>query len=254
MAQNKQAKEAKIAQAMTIQGVAAPAQDAADKILPEGRQLVRANKVTITTLMETSETEVWIAVFHRTHALVAKIDSRTTKFQPTAEMTTSTARREGYRQFITAHAVEYGVFYDPTDRRAEINKMPSRYDTDDLLMETAAWLVRSDVEGWCDKIANRLGTPVEIVDVVGESIDPMTVYKERMVNARYTNGCWAYAVVSVVMTVMIHDEESYVTFRCNLVSGQLSKPKVIGDAGYGYNYQGLVSEIARDVAEVANAQ
>ncbi len=211
--------------------------------------LKRANRVTV---QKSKNNEGFIAKMHKTHKLVAEIDSTQTTWKPMTGLN-ATANRELFRVWITENAQEYGVQWDPNDRRNERNQFPAKYDSDDLLIQTAIRLIESDIKGWAEKCG------VIMVEMATEGITEVTKSaRGKDVSPKYNNGNWAWASVQLVVGCQHTDVQTetvtigYVTLDVQLVSGQLKKPSHIGDGGY--NYTGFRTELAKDIPAIAEVK
>lgn len=197
----------------------------------------RANKVTVNITEQGFE-----AKFFKTHKHVATVQSADTIF-PINPQINKSAQRELFRLWICENASIYGVNWKPEDMRQDGNKMPNKYDSDQLLMTTAVNLVKGDILEWADKKKEQ----IQVTDIQADHIVPVTDHKGKLVSSKYGNGNWAYATVHIIVTVrnLQDDEEYYVTIACSLVSGQLKKPSNIGDGGY--TMTGFFTELAKDI-------
>lgn len=206
----------------------------------------RANKVSVNVIEGGFE-----AKFFRTHKHIKTIASVETGFQPQTGAN-KTAQREAFRVYITENASLVGIDWDPQDKRSEDNKRQPKYTSDGLLQSDAVIMVWSDIEGFTTgcKIDG-----LELVDVVAESITPMTqtakgtdLSKMGIIDGKYGNGNWAWANIEVTATLKYMDTETYVTMSMQLASGQLKKPVKIGDGGY--NQTSFKNEILRDIKDL----
>lgn len=200
----------------------------------------RANKVTVNITEQGFE-----AKFFKTHKHVATIQSTDTAFPMNPQINKS-AQRELFRLWVCENASEYGVNWRPEDMRADVNKMPNKYDTDELLMTTSVNLIKGDILEWAEKKTDL----IQVIDIQADHIIPVTDHKGKLVSSKYGNGNWAYAQVQIIVTVRRAQdgEEYYVVLATSLVSGQLKKPSNIGDGGY--NMTGLLTELAKDIPEL----
>ena len=200
----------------------------------------RANRISV----QANDQGGYTAKFHRTHKLIIEVQSQDTTYLATPGMN-KTADREMFRIWICDHATEYGIQWDPADRRTESNTLPAKYTNDGLLKTSAESLVLPDIQGWLAKLTeSQQDTHPILVGVETDSITPVTEYKGRVVASKYGNGNWAYSTVKIIATVLVGDSEGYVSMDVSLVSGQLKKPSNIGDLGY--TYTGFVTELAKD--------
>ena len=183
----------------------------------------RANKVTVVTL----EDGTFEATFMKTHKTVSTIVSRETNWSP-SEDSNKTAQRENFRIWICENASAFGVNWQPEDLRPEDYKFPAKYTDDELLMVSAERMVALDVNEWVNGYEGY-----ELQSIDAEEITPVNATKKGIaVNHQYNSGCWAWAEIKVVVTVVKGDAVGYVTLTVNLVSGQLKKPSKAGENCY----------------------
>ena len=209
----------------------------------------RANRVSVQSIGEG-----FVATFYRTHKKVGEIDSTQVEWVQAVDVEMNkTAQREMFRVWACENAQSYDIQYDPADRRTVDNQVPKKYDTDEILLNTAAGLVRKDVEEWVGKIQDGLTKEINF-SIEAEDIEPVTVSpKNKQVPSKYNNGNWAWARVSVVVTVLtVEGEEAYITLVPELVSGQLKKPSKIGELGY--TQTGFKTELLKDFAHLVKSK
>jgi hypothetical protein len=184
--------------------------------------LARANRVAVLPTENGFK-----ASFFKTHKHVGDVYSDLTGWTANPDENKS-AQRESFRQYVTRVSEVYGIKYDPEDRRSDENKVPAKYTSDELLSETAMKLVASDIDEWASKIPEITYHRVE-----AEYIHPITMTPAgKSVEAKYGNGNWAWAKVDIVVALTVGGQEIYATMQCDLVSGQLRKPRMIGDNAY----------------------
>jgi len=203
----------------------------------------RANRIAV----ESKKDGGFVARFYKTHTKLAEVDSKDTGFQEDAKLN-STANRELFRVWIADHAEEYGIEYDPVDRRDKDLQVPRRYDSDEILRDTAVRLVQADLEEWLGKIRDNTGVALEWAGLEADEVVPMETYKGKAKDPRYKAGHWAWAQVPVTLTVRYQEEDYYATMTVLLVSGQIKKPKGIGSNGY--HYTGLLTELQKDIEDL----
>jgi len=199
----------------------------------------RANKVTITMVEDHYE-----ARFFRTHKQLTTIDSRDTAFVANTSLNKS-AQRELFRLWICENSNTYGIVWQPADMRTEENKLPNKYPTEAILLDTASQLIRNDILEWVAK-----NERIALVELVGEFVIPVTEHKGKIVDSKYGNGNWAYATVSVTATIkdLTDNQDYYISMDCSLVSGQLKKPVKIGENGY--TMTGFYQDLAKDLPSI----
>jgi hypothetical protein len=190
-------------------------------------ELKRANKLTIAT-----EQGHMIGKFFLTHKEQASIMESETGFQPSPNAT-PTMVRETYRLYLMDNADKFGIKWDPEDRRTTDNLVPAKYPTESLLYDTACKLAGQDLAEFTAKLG------VTLTGLAGDNIQPLSAYKDKVVSPKYANGNWAYAKVTLAVTVTKGDKEAYLMPELLLVSGQLKKPN--------WNLTSVAKELATDL-------
>lgn len=188
--------------------------------------LVRANRVAIRTMGENI-----VAVFYRTHKLLKEINSNDTTWNAPEQAVNKLMVRENFRLWIIENAAEFGIQYDPIDRRSAENTRTPKYETDDMLIKDAESMILPEMRALVDKVTVKY-PDVEWAGVAHDEIVPMTKTgsgKELtdlgIVNGRYGKGegNWAWAVVKFTVTIKYRGNECYIPVQMQLVSGQLKK-------------------------------
>ena len=200
-------------------------------------ELKRSNKLTVTT------TNGHMAgKFALTHKDLVTILDNETRFVPSANAN-PTLVRETFRLYLMDNASEYGIKWDPEDRRTEDNMMPKRYDSDQLLMDTAVKMTRTDIEEWIAKLNLSNKGLYILAQADTDEVRPIMEYNLKKVSPKYANGAWGWAAVEITFGVEDTNKvQAYLTMDCLLVSGQLKKPSKIGEQGY--NFTGMVKELS----------
>jgi hypothetical protein len=187
-------------------------------------ELVRANKLTV----KVDGNGNLVADFFRTHKRIATIRVEDTGFWPNPDSTKS-AIREDFRKFVAEHAADWGVNYDPTDRRTEQNMRLKTYPTEDLLAVDAIAMVTPDIETFIAKMPH--GDLIEDYTISIESLTAKTKTSKGtdlalmgIENGKYvSNGNLAWFDIEGLVTMKCGDTEIYQTIQMELVSGQLKK-------------------------------
>lgn len=188
--------------------------------------LVRANRVAIRTMGEDI-----VAVFYRTHKLLKEVNSNDTTWNTPEQAVNKLMVRENFRLWIIENAAEFGIQYDPIDRRSAENTRTPKYETDDMLIKDAESMILPEMRALVDKVTVKY-PDVEWAGVAHDEIVPMTKTgsgKELtdlgIVNGRYGKGegNWAWAVVKFTVTIKYKGNECYIPVQMQLVSGQLKK-------------------------------
>lgn len=188
--------------------------------------LVRANRVAIRTMGEDI-----VAVFYRTHKLLKEINSNDTTWNAPERAVNKLMVRENFRLWIIENAAEFGIQYDPIDRRSAENTRTPKYETDDMLIKDAESMILPEMRALVDKVTVKY-PDVEWAGVAHDEIVPMTktgsgkeLTSLGIVNGRYGKGAgnWAWAVVKFTVTIKYRGNECYIPVQMQLVSGQLKK-------------------------------
>lgn len=187
-------------------------------------ELMRANKVTVKPV-----DDGFVADFSKTHKHIGTVKSTDTNWKPDDEMT-KTGQRESFRAWIIQNAKDFGIAWIPQDMRPDNLKMKPKYGTDEELINDALKMVMEQFKELGEKCKYGLGWGGVDVD----EIVPMTktgkgtdLSKLNIVKGKYKNsGNWAWAVIKLTATYKFKKSEIYLPFTMNLVSGQLSKPKI----------------------------
>ena len=187
--------------------------------------LERANKITIAST-ETGMT----ATFRRTHRVVASIAQADTGFIANPEQN-KTLQRESFRQYMIDNADSYGIKWDPSDNRMDINKRKSVYKTEEDIAEDAIAMITSDITQmiskmpWADMITDTIitcdGVSPKYETSKGIYLDSMGIE-----DGRYANGNYAWMNISISIEMQTADEIIYQILQMELVSGQLKKFKM----------------------------
>lgn len=187
-------------------------------------ELVRANKLTV----KVDGNGNLVADFFRTHKHITTIGVEYTYFKPNPDSTKS-AIREDFRKFVAEHAADWGIDYDPTDRRTEANLRKATYKTEADVIEDAIAMVTPDIETFISKMPH--GDLVTTITIGMESLTPKTQTAKGtdlalmgIENGRYaSNGNMAWFDIEGLVTMKCGDTEIYQTIQMELVSGQLKK-------------------------------
>ena len=185
--------------------------------------LTRANKLTV----KVNAAGILQADFARTHKAIATITADQTKFQP-SEGANRTAIREEFRSYMAKNATEFGINYDPTDRRTAENTRLATYSDDAAVGTDAATMLTADINkllaaGNPFNVA-LLGVEMDSIAAkthTGKGTDLSTMGIE---GGKYLkNGNWAWADLDLFAHFMRDSKPFEVLFQMELVSGQLKK-------------------------------
>lgn len=221
-------------------------QDKKDEQDVAGMELVRSNRVSVQKVGD-----VDVARFWKTHKVVKEVtttDATGKGYTPDTTLN-ATAQRELFRQWVCKNAGSFGIQYDPQDRREDANKFPSKYTSDELLMEWACKIVTGDIQEWTGKVAEEYKAVLAIKEITADTPMEIVTRNGKSVTPKYGNGNWSYATVDVTATIQVIDgdttNEGYVTIMVELVSGQMKKPSRIGDSTY--TYTAYKTELLKDI-------
>lgn len=187
-------------------------------------ELVRANKLTV----KVDGNGNLVADLFRTHKHIATIKVEETGFVPNPDSTKS-AIREDFRKFVAEHAADWGIDYDPTDRRTEANLRKATYKTEADVIEDAIAMVTPDIEAFIAKMPNGNLITNWVIGV--ESLTAKTKTSKGtdlalmgIEDGRYvSNGNLAWFDIEGLVTMKCGNTEIYQTIQMELVSGQLKK-------------------------------
>lgn len=187
-------------------------------------ELVRANKLTV----KVDTNGNLIADLFRTHKHIATIRVEDTGFVPDPDSTKS-AIREDFRKFVAEHAADWGIDYDPTDRRTEANLRKATYKTEADVIEDAIAMVTPDIEAFIAKMPH--GDLITDHTISVESLTAKTQTSKGtdlalmgIEDGKYaSNGNMAWFDIEGLVTMKCGDTEIYQTIQMELVSGQLKK-------------------------------
>lgn len=192
--------------------------------------LSRANKVTAYWGGE----GVAIGSFSRTHNKVATVKSTDEAVVAAgfafAETQTAQEKLEAFKTFLSINASVFGVIYDPVDRRADEFKYPSKYDVATMLQYSKSMLEMA-VGETLDKVQNNVissliksgnlaeGTTIQFG--IGAGVEEVTEI--------YNSGTIKYASVKYPVVITVGDKSAEAIGKIDLVSGQLKKPRELGE-------------------------
>ena len=202
-------------------------------------ELIRANKVTTYW----GGNGVAVAVFYKTHGKLLTIHSddvaaitagfvmpESTEDKPL----TAAEKLESFKSFVKANAAMFGISYDPVDRRdVSAKALPSQYSEENIgsyalnLVESALSKV---LEALQDNVIAKMiaaGTvPGDTIIQYGTGVGVTTV------TGTYNAGNIKYATVDIPVTIgtTTSDKTIETKITVELISGQLKKPRTIGDS------------------------
>ena len=183
--------------------------------------MVRANKVTAFW----DGNGVANAIFYRTHNKVATVKSDACGFQfpESTEEHEVTAREKlaAFKAFVQENAAQFGVVYDPVDRRPDDQKIPVL--TTENVVEFAQKILGQLQNGYIAKAISRglLAESTAIAYGVGGGVPN--------INESYAKGGIKYATVTFPVAFAVDGKQYDTTCDVEVVSGQLKKPRMLAD-------------------------
>lgn len=198
-------------------------------------ELKRANK--ITAYWEGDG--VAVGVFYKTHDKIVTVKSTDDAvigagFQMPAGTeeapVTAAQKLEAFKTFLATNATAFGVQYDPVDRRADAFKFPGSYDAETFAEYSKKMLVMA-LEGALDSVQNNVIAKMIKNGLLAEGSAVQYGVGEPAINAAesYSNGKLKYATAEYPVAIAVNGVQANLTATVDLVSGQLKKPRNMGD-------------------------
>lgn len=198
-------------------------------------ELKRANK--ITAYWEGDG--VAAGIFYKTHDKLATVKSNEELVVSLGfvfpegtdeEPVTASQKLESYKAFLASNASAFGIAYDPIDRRADAFKFPGKY-TDATFGEFAVKILETAIMNVVDSVNNN------VIDKmiknehlpIGSTLQYGIGEPQINVSEKYNNGNLKYATATIPSAFQVNDKRMDVNIEVDLVSGQLKKPRNIGD-------------------------
>ena len=198
-------------------------------------EMIRANKVTAYWEGD----GVAAGVFYKTHSKIATVRSNDEAViaagfvmpEGTDEAPITAAQKlEVFKNFICANAAVFGIAYDPVDRRDDTYKFPSHYDENNIMeyaqkmlcvaIEKVLGSVQTNVVDRMVK-AGHLPEGSAVQYGVGDGVVDVT--------EKYNSGYIKYATVTYPVAIAVGENQTTTQVVVELVSGQIKKPRTIGD-------------------------
>lgn len=131
------------------------------------------------------------------------------------------------------NATQFGIEYDPVDRRADEFKFPNKYD-EETFKEYSKTMAERSISAVLEKIQKNVidGSLVkqellvegtEVAFAVGDT-------PEIEIGESYNNGNIKYAEATYPVAITVNGETANSAVTIQLVSGQLKKPRELADA------------------------
>lgn len=197
--------------------------------------LIRANKVTAYWEGD----GVAVGVFYKTHSKLSSVRSTDENVvnagfvmpEGTDEAPVTAAQKlEAFKNFICANAAVFGIAYDPVDRRDDTYKFPNRYDENNI-MEYAAKMLTTAMEKVLASVQSNVVDRMIKSGLLTEGSEIQYGIGDGAlsVTEKYNNGYVKYATVTYPVAIAVNGNRYDTTVVVDLVSGQIKKPRTIGD-------------------------
>ena len=198
-------------------------------------ELKRANK--ITAYWEGDG--VAVGVFYKTHDKIATVKSTDDAvigagFQMPAGTeeapVTAAQKLEAFKTFLATNATAFGVQYDPVDRRADAFKFPGSYDAE-TFGEYSKKMLAMALEGALESVQNNVIAKMVKNELLAEGSMVQYGIGDPTISANesYSNGKLKYATANYPVAIAVNGVQANLTATVELVSGQLKKPRNMGD-------------------------
>lgn len=194
--------------------------------------LVRSNRVTAYW----GGNGVAVGVYYRTHDKLAEKKSDDPevlaagfKMPEGTQENPATAQDKlaAFKTFLQVNAAQFGIQYDPVDRRAEEFKFPNKY-TEETFKEYSKQMAEKSIGETLEKVQkNVIGNMVKSGNLPeGSEINFAVGEGEISVKEAYANGNIKYADAKYPVVMQLGDKDPVQT-ECvvSAVSGQLKKPR-----------------------------
>lgn len=159
--------------------------------------------------------------FYRTHKLIITIDSANTDWCANEEAN-ATTNRESYRNYLTEHAGEFGVDWNPSKSTQAWERKYDKYFTDEEVSEDALTLIASSIE----RLADKSRYDMTIVSTEVTAITPKESTLTYVDHGRYMkSGAWCVADIEVTIGTIVNGKAMAILYNMEMKSGQICKPK-----------------------------
>lgn len=198
-------------------------------------ELTRANKITAYWEGE----GVAVAVFYKTHTKLLNI--RSTDEAVTAagfvmpidtdeNPITASQKLEAFKMWVSANASVFGITYDPVDRRADAFKFPSHYD-ETTAMEYGKKMLENAFTETLESLQSNVIVKMAKNGDIPENAQVQYGIGDGVLNVteKYGNGFLKYATINFPVAIAVADKQIENEIVVELVSGQIKKPRAIGD-------------------------
>lgn len=176
--------------------------------------MTRANRVTVQTTENGYE-----ARFYRTHKMLTAIASADTEWKAN-ENANATEQRESFRTWVCDHAEDFDIEWNPEYQEQAWERKYKKYATDEQAYEDAITLMNMALTGVADKLGYEWSTECDGIFAKETSLG----YIE---DGRYVkDGCWAWADITMTVTLTKEDTSIEIPLTMEMVSGQIKKCKM----------------------------
>lgn len=196
-------------------------------------ELIRSNKVTAFWQGE----GVARGVFYKTHNKIKEVLSDEVEgfaFPEGDEENPTTAQDKlaAFKNYLMINATQFGIEYDPVDRRADEFKFPNKYD-EETFKEYSKTMAETAISAVLEKVQKNVidGSLVkqdllvegtEVAFAVGDT-------PEISIGESYNNGNIKYAEATYPVAITVNGETANSAIVVQVVSGQLKKPRELSD-------------------------
>ena len=198
-------------------------------------ELKRSNK--ITAYWEGDG--VAVGVFYKTHDKIATVKSTDDAvigagFEMPAgteeNPVTAAQKLEAFKTFLATNATAFGVQYDPVDRRADAFKFPGSYDNE-TFAEYSKKMLAMTIEGVLESVQTNVIAKMIKNGLLAEDSAVAYGIGDASINVSesYSNGKLKYATAEYPVAIAVNGAQANLTATVELVSGQLKKPRNMGD-------------------------
>ena len=198
-------------------------------------ELKRSNK--ITAYWEGDG--VAVGVFYKTHDKIATVKSTDDAvigagFEMPAgteeNPVTAAQKLEAFKTFLATNATAFGVQYDPVDRRADAFKFPGSYDNE-TFAEYSKKMLAMTIEGVRESVQTNVIAKMIKNGLLAEDSAVAYGIGDASINVSesYSNGKLKYATAEYPVAIAVNGAQANLTATVELVSGQLKKPRNMGD-------------------------
>lgn len=198
-------------------------------------ELKRANK--ITAYWEGDG--VAVGVFYKTHDKITTVKSTDdvvigNGFEMPAGTeeapVTAAQKLEAFKTFLATNASAFGVQYDPVDRRADAFKFPGSYN-EETFAEYSKKMLQMSIESVLESVQNNvIAKMIKNGHIAEGSVVQYGIGDvEVNVSETYANGKLKYATAEYPVAIAVNGAQTNMTASVELVSGQLKKPRNLGD-------------------------